>query len=169
MPLNKKQELFVKEYLVDFNATQAAKRAGYSEKTSYQQGFALLKNPEIQALINKEQQKRVDRLEITADRVLNEIAKIAFFDPRKLFENDGIPKTINELDENTAGAISGLDVVSIGNSESGMGQVLKYKIADKNAALEKLCKYLGLFNADQKDTEIPEPKEIIFTIKDARA
>jgi len=169
MSLTTKQKVFAQEYLVDFNASQAAIRAGYSAKTSRTSGCTLLANPNIQAFIKEQQQKRAEKLEISADRVLKEIAKIAFFDVRNLFENDGIPKNINELDENTSGAICGLDVVTVGNSDSGLGQVLKYKLADKNAGLEKLCKYLGLFKEDAANSnENPEPKQIVFTVVDAR-
>lgn len=71
--LTAKQELFVQEYLIDLNATQAAIRAGYSEKTAGQQGFELLKKPEIQSGINAAQQARVERTQITADYVLTTI------------------------------------------------------------------------------------------------
>ena len=84
-----KQERFVEEYLVDLNATQAAIRAGYSKSTSYSIGQRLLKNVDIQKAITAAREKQQRRVEITADRVLEEYAKIAFFDPRKLFTADG--------------------------------------------------------------------------------
>lgn len=71
--LTAKQELFVQEYLIDLNATQAAIRAGYSEKTAGQQGFELLKKPEIQSGINAAQQARAERTQINADYVLRTI------------------------------------------------------------------------------------------------
>ena len=77
---NNKQEQFAKEYLIDLNATQAAIRAGYSSKTAYSQGQRLLKNVEIQTRISELMNERSRRTEITADRVIQEIAKIAFSD-----------------------------------------------------------------------------------------
>ena len=71
-----KQKLFCKEYLVDLNATQAAIRAGYSEKTAYSQGQRLLKDVEIQEEIQKLMNKRSDKVEITAENVLNDILDI---------------------------------------------------------------------------------------------
>lgn len=68
--LNPKQEAFVREYLIDLNATEAAKRAGYSEKTAYSTGHELLKKPEIFRLISQQQAARQERTEITADYVL---------------------------------------------------------------------------------------------------
>ena len=82
-------EYLVAEYLIDLNATRAAEMAGYSPKTAYSQGQRLLKNVEVQRAIQAAMDKRADKLEITADRVLQEIAKLAFLDPRKFFEDDG--------------------------------------------------------------------------------
>jgi phage terminase small subunit len=78
MPLNEKQKRFVKEYLVDLNATQAAIRAGYSKKTAGSQGQRLLKNVEIQTAIQASATRRAQRTEITADRVVEELATVAF-------------------------------------------------------------------------------------------
>ena len=63
MALTERKRRFVKEYLIDLNATQAAIRAGYSEKTAYSQGQRLLKDVEINGLIQKEQQKRAESME----------------------------------------------------------------------------------------------------------
>ena len=71
--LNEKQKRFIKEYLIDLNATQAAIRAGYSEATAYSQGQRLLKHVEVAPLIAEEQRKRGERTEITADYVLKTI------------------------------------------------------------------------------------------------
>ena len=76
--LNEMQKRFVDEYIIDLNATQAAIRAGYSEKTAYSQGQRLLKNVEIQTLIQQRKEDRSERTEITQDMVLKELALIAF-------------------------------------------------------------------------------------------
>jgi len=73
--LTKKQELFVKEYLIDLNATQAAIRAGYSQKTSYSIGEENLKKPVIAAAIQEAMDKRAKRIEINSDYVLNTIVE----------------------------------------------------------------------------------------------
>lgn len=77
MPLTPKQAAFAREYLVDLNATQAAIRAGYSEKTAYSQGQRLLKNAEVQAAIAEAQAQRAKRTELTQDYVLNSLRSIA--------------------------------------------------------------------------------------------
>ena len=153
MALNERQKLFVAEYLKDLNATQAAIRAGYSAKTAYAIAEKLLRKAEIKQAIQEAMKARSDRTEITQDRVLQELARLAFFDPRKMFHGDGSPKAIHELDDDTAAAISGLDVVNVGNSEIGIGQVLKYKVADKGAALANAMRHLGMFN-DKLDVNV---------------
>ena len=76
--LTPKQKAFVQEYLIDLNATQAAIRAGYSEKTAEQAGSRLLSNVKIQESIQDAMKNREQRTQITQDKVLNELAKIAF-------------------------------------------------------------------------------------------
>lgn len=73
MALTPKQSLFVKEYLVDLNATQAAIRAGYSEKTAYSQGERLLRNVEVAAAIKIELDKRMNKVDISVEYVLTTI------------------------------------------------------------------------------------------------
>src|SRR5271154_6491700 len=74
-------ELFVAEYLIDLNATRAAIAVGYSPKTAGQQGSRLLKNVKVFTEIAAKTKERTARLEITADNVWHELAKLAFFDP----------------------------------------------------------------------------------------
>lgn len=153
MALNDKQQRFVDEYLKDLNATQAAIRAGYSANRADSMGYENLRKPEIADAIAESMKARSARTGITQDRVLQELARIAFFDPRKMFHGDGSPKAIHELDDDTAAAVSGLDVVNIGNSDVGIGQVLKYKVADKGAALANAMRHLGMFN-DKLDVNV---------------
>ena len=78
--LNNKQRRFAEEFCIDYNMTAAAKRAGYSKKTSYSMGSELLKKPEVAAYISRQQAKLSAKTEISATRVLQEIAKLAFAD-----------------------------------------------------------------------------------------
>ncbi len=144
MALSDKQRVFVDEYLVDLNATQAAIRAGYSQKTANEQGARLLAKVSIQAELSARMKAREQRTEITQDRVLQEIARVAFFDPRKLFSDDGSPKRLVDLDDDSAAVVAGLDVATIGNADVGVGQVMKYKIADKLKALDQCMSHLGM-------------------------
>lgn len=140
-----KQSAFVREYLVDLNATQAAIRAGYSARSASTEGERLLRNAEIAAAVQRGMDKRADKVGITAERVLREIEKLAFFDPRKLFDDDGAPIHVSKLDDDTAAAVAGLDVVMQGNQDVGFAQVLKVKLTDKSKNLELLGRHLKLF------------------------
>lgn len=144
--LTGKQAAFVREYLVDLNATQAAIRAGYSPKTAEQLAYQLLQKPSVRQAIAAAMQARQQRTEITQDRVLQELARIAFLDPGKLFDAAGAPVPLQTLDEDTRRAVIGLDVVTVGNADAGIGQVQKIKLADKKGALELLGRHLGMWN-----------------------
>ena len=157
--LTAKQANFADEYLVDFNAVRAY-RAAYpgckSDNTAGVEGHRLLKNPKIADYIQKRMQDRQVRTEITQDRVLREYAKLGFFDPRKLFNGDGSPVPIQDLDDDTAAAIAGLDVMEIwegrGDDRQFVGYLKKYKIANKIGALDSIAKHLGMFIDRQEIT-----------------
>jgi phage terminase small subunit len=147
--LTKRQEIFVAEYCVRLDAKAAAIKAGYSKKTAESQGCQLLKNPKVAAAIAKKVGKVCGKLEISQERVLQEIAKLAFFDPRKLFESDGSPKQLHELDDETAMAVAGFEFIELfegtGDEKHAYGLLKKYKLTDKRASLELLGRYLKLF------------------------
>lgn len=149
--LTDKQKRFVTEYLVDLNATAAARRAGYSEKTACEQAARLLANVKVQAAVQKAMEKREKRTEITQDRVLQEYARIAFFDPRKLFESSGVPLPITDLDDDTAAALAGLEVQQNVTEGGELSIIKKYKISDKLRALEAVGKHLGMFDGSGGD------------------
>ena len=163
--LNPKQERFVAEYLVDLNATQAAIRAGYSPKTAGVQAFDLLKKPEIAAALERQRNEHAKNTGLTVERVLTEAMRLAFFDIRKLTDAEGNPIPINQLDDDTAAAIQGLELATErSRDEDGSGTVVrKYKLADKNAALERLFKHLGLF---QKDNDQNNPAKALQALLD---
>lgn len=160
--LTAKQRSFVHEYLIDLNATQAAIRAGYSKRTAGQMGFELLKKPEIAAAIAEAQRERSARTQITQDRVLQEVARIAFLDLRKALNADGSLKAITELDDDTAAALAGLDLLEEfeghGEDRQQIGWTKKMKLADKVRALELLMRHMGMLNDKVKlqgDAENP--------------
>jgi len=145
--LTPKQAAFVREYLVDLNATQAAIRAGYSAKTASRIGPELLGKTCVQDAIAVGIKARSERVEITADQVLKEYARIALFDPRKLFGADGALLAIIDIDDDTAAAIAGIEVMSVGNAD-GVGKVIKIRLASKVAALDSVARHLGMFAKD---------------------
>jgi phage terminase small subunit len=156
MILNPKQKRFCDEYLKDLNGTQAAIRAGYSKKTATEQSSRLLTNVKVQDFISSKMEKREKRTEITQDRVLQELARIAFFDIRNLIDEDGNPKPLDTLDDDTAAAIAGVDVYrekskhEDGSKVNEVAETVKYKIADKNGALTLAMRHLGMLNDSLK-------------------
>lgn len=151
MSLNERQALFAQEYIVDLNATQAAIRAGYSESTAGSQGHDLLKIPEIQAAIQKAMDLRAERVGITADRVLVELARMGFADTRKLFTPAGHLINPVDLEDDIAAAVQSIEVVTkVGGEEDEKGNKAieythKIKLADKKGSLELLGKHMKLF------------------------
>ena len=135
-----KMQKFVDEYLVDLNATQAAIRAGYSKKTAYSIGVSNLKKPEIQAAIQKRQKSAAEKLEITRERVLKELASIGFAKATDFLTIQGGRVLIKDSDDVAADKLAALASV-----KEGMYGV-EVKLADKARALEMLGKYLGLFD-----------------------
>ena len=152
--LTRKQQLFVAEYLIDLNATRAAISAGYSKRTADKQGHQLLENPRIAEQISKKHGKTLQKLEISSERVLAELSKLAFYDPTAFFEYDGSLKQIKDLDPTTRMAIAGLEVTELfegkdvpnGEQQKTVyGLLKKIKMTDKLRALELIGKHLKLF------------------------
>ncbi len=85
------------------------------------------------------------KAQVNVERVLQEMARIAFFDARKLFDDSGAPLDISALDDDTAAVVVGCDVVTVGNAEMGVGQIRKIKLADKGKGLEMLARHLAMF------------------------
>jgi phage terminase small subunit len=148
---SQKQKLFVQEYLVDLNATQAAIRAGYSEATAYSQGQRLLKNVEIANMIDEAMKERETRTQVTADMVIAELAKIGFHNVQDFVNGGNSILELKHLDANKTAAVSAVKTTLKADGDL----VSEVKFHDKVAALEKLGKHLGIFERDNKQkTEI---------------
>ena len=146
-----KQAMFVQEYLIDLNATRAAIAAGYSPKTAYSIGQRLLKHVEIQGALEEAMKKREQRTEITQDRILRELARIAFADPRNVFEWGPGGVTLRDsasLSDDDAAAVA-----EVSQTITDSGGSTKGKMYDKQRALELLGRHLGMF-AEKKQIEL---------------
>lgn len=170
MALNDKQKLFCDEYIIDLNATQAAIRAGYSEKTAYSQGQRLLKDVEIQRYIQERKADRMERIEVTQDFVLRELLAMASVNATdyariveknatvdidgqmvQLYDADGNPvkyRTVEPIltDELTEVQKKALSVIKKGRDG------FEIKPYDKVRVLELLGKHLGMWT-DRVDLE----------------
>ncbi len=163
--LTAKQEKFCQEYLVDFNATQAAIRAGYSEKTAGVIGDENLKKPYIAEFIKSIREKDAINAGITREMVLNGYKKLAFYDSRKFYDENGNILSVPDLDEETAFALTGFEVMEEkgGNGQGQqvvLGYTKKIKMSDRKGALDSLCKVLG-YNAAEK-LDIKTEKQVII-------
>jgi phage terminase small subunit len=141
--LTPRQRLFVQEYLVDLNATQAAIRAGYSKKTANEQVGRLLVHVGIQAEIQKGREKIARKLEVTAEKIVHEYAKLAFSDIRdfvKWNENSVIAIDSENLTPAQSAAVS-----EISKTDTPSGATIKIKLHDKKGALDSLARHLGMF------------------------
>jgi len=147
--LSPQHDRFCREFIVDENAVRAYQRAypnsGYeSAKVS---ACELLTKPNIQVRIQELREERNKRLEISADRVLAEIAKLAYYDPRDFFTDDGRLKPISELDPDHAAVIAGIETVHkiVGDDKDGLSVLTKIKLPDKGVNLERLGRHLKMF------------------------
>lgn len=140
--LNDREILFVQEYPVDLNATQAAGRAGYSLKTAGSQGARLLKRVEIQKAITVAFNARAVRTEISQDMVLRELALLAFSDMGVYATWGPTGVTLKASDELPAEASRAVAEVSEHVTESG--STMKFKLHDKRGSLELLMRHLGM-------------------------
>lgn len=156
-----KQQRFVDEYLIDLNATQAYIRAGYkaSEVVAGIEGHKLLKNPKVDAYLQKRMRDREKRTEISQDRVLKELAKIGFADIKDFLafrtektvisHEDGEPvidyQQIVEMKPSDL-----VDGTLINEISIGKDGTLKFKLHDKMSALEKMGKHLKMFTDKQE-------------------
>ncbi len=147
--LNAKQARFVEEYLIDLNATQAAIRAGYSAKTAGQQGFELLKKPEIEAALAEAQVERSDRTKIDADWVLTRLASEATADLADIYNEDGGLKPIHDWPLIwRQGLVAGIEAVeefeTVDGERQSVGMVRKVKLSDRIKRIELIGKHVDV-------------------------
>jgi len=156
--LTPKQKAFCEEYIIDFNGTQSAIRAGYSKKTANEIASQNLTKLNIQEYTQELIAKRSERTEITADRVLAEIAKLAFFNMADVINADGNTKPLQDWSRDELAALQEITESKIESKEDAVITTLKTKISDKKASLELLGRHLKLFtdkvdlNADMSVT-----------------
>ena len=146
--LTPKQTRFVSEYLIDLNATQAAIRAGYSLQTARVTGPENLSKPAIKDAIAARTQFQLKKLDLTAERVKERIALLAFQDVRRLFDTKGNLLPVQSLSDEAAYTVGSFEVIKK-NAEAGDGHtdtVHKIKILDPVKPLEILAKHFGLLD-----------------------
>ena len=151
--LTAKQQRFVEEYLIDLNATQACIRAGYSPQTAMEQGHQLLQKTSVQNAIQTALAERSRRTGINQDRVIQELARIAFVKITDVVDSDGNIRSDASPDD-----IACIESVKVKDSDNQFGgsSEREVKFASKIKALELLGKHLGMWN-DKLSVEITVP------------
>lgn len=159
--LTEKQQRFVDEYLIDLNATQAAIRAGYSVKTANEQGARLLANVSVQQKIAEKMADRSKRTGVNQDRVVLELAKIAFVKITDIVDSEGKIKSTASEDD-----LACIESVKYKGSESETSSSVEreMKLSSKLKALELLGKHLGMWN-DKLDVNVSIP--VVISGEDA--
>lgn len=152
--LSLKQELFIEEYLVDLNATQAAIRAGYSTRSAAEIGSENLTKPNIRARIDQAMAERSKRTGVNQERVIEELAKIAFLNAAEVVDTDTARLLHTASEEDTAAIVS--VKVKQSSFENGDSIEREIKFADKLKALELLGKHMGMFR-DKMDIAMEGP------------
>lgn len=156
MALTARQHRFVQEYLVDLNATQAALRAGYSEKTAEHQASRLLGNVGVKSAIDAALAARAARVEVKSDDVLRELLRLAMVDVTEAFDDAGKLRPLKDMPADLRRAIASIEVESQASGElrelddgaqvqGDAVTVTKLRFWDKVKGLELLGKHLKLF------------------------
>ncbi|MFA6012768.1 MAG: terminase small subunit [Desulfobacteraceae bacterium] len=143
-----KQKLFIQEYIVDLNATQAALRSGYSERTAFRIGAENMQKPVIREAIEFAIKERSERTQLKADAVLKELSHIIFFNVKRIFTADGHLKSLSEMDEADTAAISSMEVAERMTGDTTI-RVTRIKFHDKNKAIDSAMRHLGMYNNDK--------------------
>lgn len=150
MALTPKQERFVEEYLIDLNATQAAKRAGYSEDTAYSQGQRLLKNDEVKSAVDRLQSTRSEKRGIDAQWVLDRLQAEAEADIADLYdENTGALLPVHKWPKIwRQGLVQGIEVEELfdgrGSDRVSIGLLRKVKLDSRIKRVELVGKHVGV-------------------------
>lgn len=141
--LTDKQELFAREYLKDLNATQAAIRAGYSEKTAKEVGYENLTKPHVLELVAELKAQRVEQTGIDAAYVLRRLTEIDQMDVLDILLANGELKPIKDWPKVWRTTLSGMDIVEMASADSA-ALLKKIKWPDKVKNLELLGKHVNV-------------------------
>jgi phage terminase small subunit len=164
MKLTPKQQKFCEEYMIDLNGTQAAIRAGYSAKTAVEQSSRLLINVKIANAISELKQKLSAKTGVTAERLINELAKIGFSNIQDYVSGDNLITDISKIPKEQAACIESIKTVTTveeyGKVKNTRTQV-SIKLYSKINSIELMGKHIGLFERDNLQKQIVMPPPII--------
>lgn len=143
-----RRELFAHEYIKDLNGAAAARRIGVSATSARFEACRMLAEPEVQEHIADLLEERKASAKIDAEKVLAELAALAFFDPAHAYDENNLLKNIHEIPANVRRAIEGIEVTEefggSGDAREHTGNKVKVKFTSRGAHLERLMKHLGM-------------------------
>jgi phage terminase small subunit len=138
--VHQRRTRFIKEYLLDQNATRAAIAAGYSEKSASVTGSRLLGDAKVRHEIEQKNAETNKSLDLSAERIKQEIARLCYYDPADYWNPNGTAKSMHEIPEDARRAIGGFEAAELfsgsGEDRAQIGYIKKFKLMDKARALE---------------------------------
>lgn len=158
--LTAKQQKFADEYLIDLNATQAAIRAGYSSNTAAEQASRLLNNVKIRAYIDARMAEHSARTGVNQERIIRELARIAFLDPTQLVNMDSA-EILEDASADDRSAIASVKVKTMSGETDMIEREVRF--ADKIKALELLGKRYGMW-IDKQQHDVTGMVQIVDDI-----
>lgn len=172
--LNLRHEKFIDFYLISLNATQAAIKAGYSEKTASSKGSQLLSLVKVQQAIQKRQLELQDKLQIEQEGILKRLLQLADYDVNDFFDDNDCMKPLSQISKDMRYAIQGLEIevktrtFDVEGEEDRTGiletRIKKFKLSDKLGALIAIGKHLGMFAKDNEQSK-PLPQQTQINIQ----
>lgn len=144
--MNRRMQFFVNEYLLTMNASEAARRAGYKPHYAGLRGYQLMRRPDVQVAIRDAMDARAKRTGITADRVVEALASIAFSDMRNILDWSTNRVRLRPASTMTAADRAAIKSISVRIGKRGCGHV-RVRLHDKFAALMMLERHLGMDNS----------------------
>lgn len=169
--LTARQEKFVKAYVAYGNATKAGLEAGYGQKSAHVTANKMLKNPKIIAAIEQERKPIFNRYEVTAERIVQELARVGFTSMGDLMEVDanGNPDLkLKDLTDEQKTAISEFQTETYAKGDDASVTKVKVKLHDKLKALEMLGRQLGMFGGKQEDDANSARAEVLRMVMAAQ-
>ena len=160
------EEKFVRNFLIKPVAAEAWRLAGGAAAASRQVAHEVRNRPHVAKAIKQGQDELAARFKVTESRVLQELAYLAFSDPRDAFDETGNLLRPDEWSSETAAAIASVEVVTTSAGEGAVEHVAKIKRWDKVQALEKLSKHLGIYAPEKTEVTINEIRRTVVDPKE---
>jgi phage terminase small subunit len=146
--------LFAEEFVGNGgNATRAAIAVGYAPHSAGVTGSRLLRDSDVQTALYVTEERALRKAGLSTERVLQELERAIFADPRKLYDEKGRLKPIHSLDEDTAAPIASFDTDEIGPQRPAIRRTTKVGFVDKFMAIDRAMKHLGLFERDSRQKQ----------------